>query len=400
MNLKFHDGHGREVRVTDSTAFIEMIRAKRIAQDTLIFDEDTRLWKPAGDYAEYRTAISEIESAAAPSYGAPVLSGLASFGEPADDERGKAWPLTLGVALLLAALTVTALTLIQFSFDPIQAAGHLLVVVAGAFVAAIISLLAWLLLLRNRKDMGLLFFSCCFFAVAIGYYALTASQVQSNRRAVEDTSAAMSEFLNDDGAAPQLDPAQYGSRGPFVRVLVEYLGQVRSDFTEMNTEIESLRLSDLLARPSLQDLAHIDVARERVQSLYQILDRYQERFNRRQEELPRKVAASGMSETESRSFVAGFDESRITGEREIAEFFEIERESAAKLDETLSFLAGRQHRYRFVADEIQFSSVKDLQHYQQLMSDIALLGQQENAWRVRSRANAQRGIDEFKKLAR
>lgn len=401
MSLKFHDYNGTEVRVPDSAAFAEMVRTKRILPDTLLFDDETGLWKRASDYPEYHSALSSLQNDAAASYGAPVLSGLASFGQPEDEETGRIWPLTLAVALLLGAMVIVGLTLIGYSRSPVEALTRLLIVIGGAMAGAVISFLVWLLLLRNRKDMGLLFFSCTFLVVALGHYALTAREARSRKIAVERVGATMTELLNGNRVeASKIDEDIYGSSTPFVKLMSEYSAQISADFGEMKAEFEALHLDRLLTSETLQDEAHIDAGRAKLTSMFEILDRYEDRFRTRQDDVPRRVAASDMSESEKLSFIAGFNRSRSAGDLQLAEFFEIERALAEKTDETLEFVRSRRGRYRTVGNSIQFASRQDIQLYNSHLQEITLLAEEESRWQARARDAGMRGLNEFKKLAK
>ncbi|HEV8486730.1 MAG TPA: hypothetical protein VGV87_24505 [Blastocatellia bacterium] len=401
MSLKFHDYNGTEVRVPDSAAFAEMVRTKRILPDTLLFDDETGLWKRASDYPEYYSALSSSQNAAAASYGAPVLSGLASFGQPEEEETGRIWPLTLAVALLLGAMVIVGLTLIAYSRSPVEALTRLLIVIGGAMAAAVISFLVWLLLLRNRKDMGLLFFSCSFLVIALGHYAQTAREARSRKIAVERVGATMTELLNGNRVeASRIDEDVYGSSTPFVKLMSEYSAQISADFGEMKAEFEALHLDRLLTSETLQDEAHIDAGRTKLTSMFEILDRYEDRFRTRQDDVPSRVAASDMSESEKLSFIAGFNRSRSAGDLQLAEFFEIERALAEKTDETLEFVRSRRGRYRTVGNSIQFASRQDIELYNSHLQEITLLAEEESRWQARARDASMRGLSEFKKLAK
>ena len=89
MTLKFHDYNGTEVLIPDSASFAEMVRSRRILPDTLLFDATTALWKRASDYPEYHSALLSLQNASAAAYGAPLLGGLASFGQPAERTGGE-----------------------------------------------------------------------------------------------------------------------------------------------------------------------------------------------------------------------------------------------------------------------------------------------------------------------
>ncbi len=401
MSLKFHDYNGTEVRVPDSAAFAEMVRTKRILPDTLLFDDETGLWKRASEYPEYHSASSRLQNAAAASYGAPVLSGLASFGQPDDEEGGRIWPLTLAVVLLLGAMVVVGLTLIGYSRSPIEALIRLLIVIGGAMAAAVISLLVWLLLLRNRKDMGLLFFSCSFLVVSLGHYALTAREARSRKVAVEKVGATMTDLMNGNRVeVSDIGQDRYGSSAPMVKLMSEYSAQISADFGEMKAEFEALHLDRLLTSETLQDVVHIDAGRARLQSMFETLDRYEDRFRTRQDDVPSRVAASDMSEAEKQSFLAGFSHSRSAGDRQLAEFFDIERAIAHKTDETLDFVRGRRGRYRTIGNSIQFASPQDIELYNSYLQELTLLAQEESRWQARARDASMRGLNEFKKLGK
>ena len=402
MALKFHDHNGTEVNVPDSGAFAEMVRTKRILPDTLLFDDQTGLWKRASEYPDYQSALSNSQNPTAPSYGAPVLSGLASFGQTDDDEEtGRAWPLTLAVALLLAAIAAVALTLIGYSSSPVEALTRLLIVIGGAMAAAVISLLVWLLFLRNKKDMGLLFFSCSFLVVAMAHYALTAREARSRKLAVEQMGATMTELMSGNRVeASKIDRDIYGSSAAMVKIMSEYSAQISADFGEMKDEFEALHLDRVLTSETLQDTVHIDAGRERIQSMLEILDRYEERLRTTQDEIPSRVAGSDMSESEKASFLAGFNQSRTAGDRQLAEFFNIERALARKTDETLGFVRSRQGRYRTVGSSIRFTSQQDIELYNSYLQEITLLAEEEARWQARAREASVRGLNEFKKLAK
>jgi hypothetical protein len=168
----------------------------------------------------------------------------------------------------------------------------------------------------------------------------------------------------------------------------------------MKAELEALQLDHLLTMDTLQDIAHIDAGRERLQSMLEILDRYEDRWRTRQDEVPRKVAATDMSESEKQGFLAGFNQSRPAGDRQLAEFFGIERALAHKTDETLDFVRSRRGRYRMVGSSIQFASRQDIELYNSYLQEITVLAEEEARWQARARDASARGLKEFKKLAK
>ena len=401
MSLKFHDHNGTEVMVPDSAAFAEMVRSRRILPDTLLFDDTTALWKRASDYPEYHSALSSLQNAGAASYGAPLLGGLASFGQPAEEDRGRIWPLTLALGLLLGGMVVSGVTLVGNSRSPVEAIMRLLAVIGGAMGAGLISFLVWLVLLRNRKDMGLLFFSCCFLVISIAHYGWAARQARSRKLAVEKVGATMTEVMNGNRVEiSDIDQETYGSNAPMVKIMTEYSARVSADFGEMKAEFEALHLDRLLTSATLQDVAHIDAGRDRIRSMLEILDRYEERLSARQDDIPSRVAASDMSEAEKRAFLAGFGNSRSTGDQRLAEFFGIERAIANKSDEALNFMRRRQGRYRTIGNSIQFSSRQDIDLYNSYLKELTALSTEEAQWQARAREAGLRGLKEFKKLAK
>ena len=401
MTLKFHDYNGTEVIIPDSAAFAEMVRSRRILPDTLLFDDTTALWTRASDYPEYHSALSSLQNAGAASYGAPLLGGLASFGQPAEEDRGRIWPLTLALGLLLGSLVFIGITLVGSSRSLVEALPRLLIVIGAAMGTGLISFLVWLVLLRNRKDMGLLFFSCCFLVICVAHYAWTAKQARARERAIAKVGATVSDLINGNRVEmSNIDRDTYGSLAPMVKILTEYSAQVSADFGEMKAELEALHLNLLLTSESTNDVAHIDDGRKRVHSMREVLDRYEERISARRDEMPSRVALSDMSEREKRSCLEGFENARPAGDQLLGEFFDIERAIANKLDETLTFLRGRWGRYKTTGNSIQFSSQRDIELYKAFVQELADLSEEEARWQARSREADLRWIKEIKKYAR
>lgn len=388
MNFKLHDEKGREVRVTDLATLTELVRRGQVTSSTLLFDEESCLWKRASEWPEYHAAVAADPSV--PSYGSLL------FGEPIQEEKPRAWPLVVSVCLIAFGVLLLTVSIISFT-DSAYAAGYRTGSVAGGtFLFGVVALLLWRTVLQKKKGVALLLFSCCFLAVAIYNSTAAFIEAQASRNAAEDIASMVDEMMSSGQVQP-LDEKKYGRSGPMVKLVNEYLAQLIADFGQMNKEFEAVSLETIFARETLQDTAHINAGQQRLLSMFEILDRYEALYRQRQDEVVAKVAASDISEPEKRSFMLGFNRTRESGVQQLAEFFGIERSFISKADEVLNFVRTRKGRYNFVGDVIQFTSSRDAEHYNALIAEVTDLAQKEVEWQTRARNRSREQLDKMRR---
>src|SRR5215216_2774650 len=197
MNFKFHDDNGNEVRVSDPALFARMVREGKVRSDTLLFDEQTTLWKRAWEYNEYYAALSDTnlapgEYAATPAYGASSLGDSADgsilFGASTSGPgRGREWSFAISALVLLAGIAMVLFATIKYSPSPFAAGRRLGLVTGNAVLFAVVSFLVSRFLLKRRRGAGLLLFACLFLGAAV-YHTVSAIREAKTERPPTKTS--------------------------------------------------------------------------------------------------------------------------------------------------------------------------------------------------------------------
>ena len=129
-----------------------------------------------------------------------------------------------------------------------------------------------------------------------------------------------------------------------------------------------------------------------------MLDRYESKIKQRADDVPNRVAASSMDDSQKREFIAGFNTTKDQGLRSLGEFFTIERSLVTKIEAIFNFMQSRQGRYKFAGDQIIFSSQRDVADYNGYLSDFNDVVEQENDWRMRAQSQSQEQLDKMQRM--
>jgi hypothetical protein len=408
MNFKFHDAYGREVRINDTALFAAYVRDGWIKADTLIYDEQTMLWKRAWELSEYHAASggnpNQAGYAAPPVYGAPAASGPAygamPYGYAAPEEQSSGtWAIALGIILLCASLMMVMITNVKFSLSPYRAGYRIGVLVVATGLIGVVAFVISRVALKHRRGIGLLLFAIGVLGVSLFQSVAAYREGQLAKNAMENMASTYKQYLDGNpSAAASLDEKQYGEFAPAIKVINEYLQGEQSDTLEMNQEMTALHLENMLTRETLQDGRHINEGQQRVSAMREMLDRYEARLRRRADDIPFKINATAMDENQKREFLNGFNATKDRGLNDIKEFFEIERAIADNLEELLSFMATRQGRYRFTGSQVTFISPGDVSSYNRYLSTIRTVAQREDDWRMKMQQHGREQIEQMQKL--
>jgi hypothetical protein len=405
MDFKFHDENGGEVRVTDRGWFIRLVGEGRIKADTLLFDAQTSLWKRAWELGEYHEALASMNAgqtgyAATPFYGAQGPNAWQGYGQvPAGEQPRRQWALGLALFIFFSSLAMVLYTSLKYSPSAYRAGYRFGIVMVGSLFIALLALLIWQFALKRAKGMGVLMFAGGFLLLSIIQSAATYREGRRARLAVTDiTSIAQQMMSGGEVSTKDFDDKKYGDMAPMVRIVGDYAKEMQSDMLAMNKEMEDLGLDTMLKRETLQDAEHINGGKKRLQTMREILDRYESRLRQRAEDVPGRVAASGMDDSQKREFISGFNATKDQGLRDISEFFAIERAFISKTEELLDFMRSRQARYKFTGDQVLFSSQRDVEAYNGYLTEINNIAQQENDWRLRSQSRSQEQLNKMQRM--
>ena len=434
MNFRFHDAYGREVLINDPALFNAYVRDGWIKAETLIFDEQTGLWKRAWEMGEFHAASGgnyrQPEYGAPPdyqtppnygaqpnyqtppnynpppAYGAPGPSGAAygatsyGYGYTAPEEQASGTgAIALGVVLLCASFMAVMITSLKYSLSPGRAGYRIGVMLVFAALIGVVAFVIQKAAFKNRRGIGLLLLGIGVFGVAIFQSVAAYREGQAARNTIDNMASQLRGYM--DGKTPSgsdFDAAKYGELAPAVKVISEYIQGVQTDMLAMNGEMEALHLETMLTRETLQDGSHIDGGKQRVNSMREMLERYESKLRQRADDIPVKINAASMAEDQKREFLNGFNSTKDKGLADIREFFEIERAFANKLDELFDFMRGRQGRYRFSGGQVLFNSTGDATVYNSHLTDIRTIAQREDAWRVKMQRQGSEQIEQMQKL--
>ncbi len=405
MDFIFHDQNGGEVRVTDRAWFIRLVGEGRIKADTLIFDTQTSLWKRAWELGEYHEALANINSgqagyAATPFYGAQGSNAWQGFGQATfDAQPERQWALGLALVIFFGSLALVFYTTLKYSSSAYRVGYRVGVVMGGSLFIALLAFLIWQFALKRAKGMGVLMFAGGFMVLAVIQSAVAYREGQRDRRAVADITSTMQQMMSGgELSSKESDDKKYGEMAPMVKIVTDYAKDMQSDMLAMNKEMEALQLDTMLKRETLQDTEHINGGRNKLQNMREMLDRYESRIKQRADDVPNRVAASSMDDSQKREFIAGFNTTKDQGLRNLGEFFTIERSLVTKIEEIFNFMQSRQGRYKFTGDQILFSSQRDVEAYNGHLSDINQIVQQENDWRMRAQSHTQEQLDKMQRM--
>ena len=405
MDFIFHDQNGGEVRVTDRAWFIRLVGEGRIKADTLLFDTQTSLWKRAWELGEYHEALANINSgqagyAATPYYGAQGQNAWQGFGQPpAEEQPQRQWALALSLCIFFGSFALVIYTTLRHSSSASRAGVRVSIVMVGSLFIALLAFLIWQFALKRAKGMGVLMFAGGFMVLALIQSVAAYREGQRDRLAVADITSTMQQMMSGGELSSKgSDDKKYGEMAPMVKIVTDYAKDMQSDMLAMNKEMEDLHLDTMLKRETLQDSEHINGGKERLQTMSEMLDRYESRIKQRADDVPNKVAASSMDDSQKREFIEGFNTTKDQGLRNMGEFFAIERSLVTKIEEIFDFMQSKQGRYKFAGDQIIFTSQRDVADYNGYLSDINQIVQQENDWRMRAQSQSQEQLDKMQRM--
>jgi hypothetical protein len=405
MNFKFHNERGEEVRVTDPSAFKALVDAGHIKADTLLFDEQTSLWKRAAEYDTYQEIIKlQVNPyTEAPSYGAPLPFApppqAPMFDTPAyDPEPDRGWLIVLSVVLLLIGAALTIYSMVNFSASAYDAGYRLGQMMVATVFAAIISLVIWLAPRKKSIQAGLCIFAAGFLCASLLTSANAWREYRLNRVVNEDIASMLNDLLHNQNIKPQdISEKRYGKDAPIMKVCYEYYQAMQSDFNNMTQQFQEMGVESLLQKETLQDLAHIEEGQKRVQALLEIVDKTEALQRQRADEVISKINSADLPEKSKRDFLNGFNSTKDQGFQQLGEFFTIEREIFAKIDEMLNFVRSAKGRYSFVGENLIFKSTRDVEIYNRHFEELTQLAQRETAWQERARQQGQERINRLQK---
>jgi hypothetical protein len=420
MNLRFTDATGNQTWIRDAATFNTMVEAGQITPESMLYDESLGAWRRADGLPEFHAAYRRRNPQAGPYsevplYGVPATEAIYGgadsspqqppsvlFGtlQPEPPQEGT-WPSTTGMISIVVGALLIMFVSIKYSSSA-YTAGYRVGVVAGISLwIALGAFLVWRFALNKRKGMGLLIFGAGFFLVCT-YQSLSAvNDSKLSGLAEADIGALLKKAMNGEPIEPKdYDEKTYGAAAPMLKIMNDYMTGLQADSMKMNEEMTRLRLETLLTEETLRNAEQITRGQARLQSMREIMDRYESLFKQRANDLPAKVMSSDVDEKIKREFLNGFNQTKDQGLRMLSQLFEIERRFASKAEEMLDFVKQRQGQYRFLGSTIQFASRQDELEYNRLVDQVNKIAEEETEWQEQAQRQMRRKYEDFQKATK
>jgi hypothetical protein len=415
MNFKFHDDKGNEVRIFDPNHFIALVKNKTIQSDTLLFDEETRLWKPADKWEAFHWALQTLHAQQnpypypAPNTEIPIYGATPMGAMPAnpyspinyaayESEPPRTWRLIVASLVFILGMGLIIFSMFQFSRSAYEAGQILGQSIVWSFLAFIIALVIWLVPHRKSKITGFAILAVCFFFASIITSAKAWFDYRTGTATMTDIAAMLEQINNDQTIQLEdINEKRYGSYTPMVRICYEYFQNVKGDFQQLNQKFEDLQINNLLQKETYQDAAHLDNGKKRIQSALESLDQIESLQRQRTDEVVEKINRASLPLDIKEDFVHGFNATKEQELAEISEFFAIERKVYVKIDEILNFMKQSLGKYSFQSGQLIFKSTAAAQTYNDYLSEIEELATQEDEWKQNAARRGQENLNRVQK---
>jgi hypothetical protein len=407
MNYKFHDEHGREIRIADMDSFRRFVEIGAIQDNTLLFNEETGLWQPASEQDIYHQISAPIQGQATvtevsvPTYGRDSVDNT-PIPDSLENKPGPhgTWLFILAVILLgiCAAMILFAIT--DLSTAEGQTEYQMDQFLKGTTFTILIAYLVCRSLRKKSNELKFFIFAVGFLVQTSFNFLILQQEYQTQKASVDTLITGLKDLNTDkDLEAKDFSETKYGKFAPIIKVSYEYFQTVQGDFKNLCTEFDKLNFDTLLTEETLQDAAHIDEGQKRIQKMIEIVDSAEMLQRKRDDEVLLKMQDSGAPENVTRRFMTGFNNTREQRLAKLGEFFAIERAIAKKLDEVLNFVRKNRGKYYFVDEQLNFKSTRDADIYNRYLDELLELADRETQWQEERMKRSLEAIDKMQKQA-
>jgi hypothetical protein len=406
MNFNFYDAYGQEISVTDTNQFIELVARGVIHNNTLLFETASNLRQPAWQWQEYQQAIAVLNQrqrengitpasyaatspafqAASQGMGYPVVPttqkneiSLFSTIEPEEESKtGKILTIVLSVLLFGAALVLLILTGAVFASSPEEAGRLVGEPVGQAFAMAVLFSLFWRIILKKSKRVAYLVISMIFCATAIFNFLGAFTEARASHIYLQEYRSFYDKF-NSGVPLParSFSELSYGKNASLLQASYDFFASFQNDQMEKAKELKELHTETLYANDSLRDVKTIDDARRRLATTIEVINKYEALQGQRFEAMVLRVGSLKIESRGKEEFLTSFTRSFGESFQTAQQLHEVQRTLLRKMDVMLYFMRGKQGSYRFVNDQIKFSSLRDSALYNQHYSEFEALAQRE-----------------------
>ncbi len=169
--------------------------------------------------------------------------------------------------------------------------------------------------------------------------------------------------------------------------LNEYLNQVIANSNAYLTELEAIGYDTLLDGDRIRRDTDLDESQFILARAEVIVDKYEELNVQTAYDFRDNVAEQAISEESKESFRASFDESLAPSIERASQIWDLERQTLAKVDELLRFLAMSQSSWTTESDQYVFETDKNVEIFNKILGEINTMTEEQEALRALSANN-------------
>ena len=293
----------------------------------------------------------------------------------------------LPAAFILVSMVILGVTSSKYYVDPaVGFADEIATMTGHSFIIAAVSYLIWRFF-QKKKGIGLLYFSIILLAVSSYRCVNMMEEVYTARRTTEQATAFAKEFKNilkniveNEEVEPKMfDRRTYGELTPILQALNSYKVQLQKTFVELREEMKGPSLVSLVAsRVKPENISSPKLIKEGKAKLgmyRSVLEKYaallKEREQKLFQDLVEIITYSAIPHERKQELLTTFDSEagNVLG-IDTAKVFEI---FISLIDETtgfLTFLEGKQGKYKVVGKLVLFESQEDADTYNNYRKEI------------------------------
>ncbi len=194
----------------------------------------------------------------------------------------------------------------------------------------------------------------------------------------------------EDGRMAPIETDESAASGELAileATLNEYLNQVIANSNAYLTELEAIGYDTLLDGDRIRRDTDLDESQFILARAEVIVDKYEELNVQTAYDFRDNVAEQAISEESKESFRASFDESLAPSIERASQIWDLERQTLAKVDELLRFLAMSQSSWTTESDQYVFETDKNVEIFNKILGEINTMTEEQEALRALSANN-------------
>ncbi|MBD7913259.1 DUF3053 family protein [Clostridium cibarium] len=272
------------------------------------------------------------------------------------------------------------------------------------FGSIVIITILFLLGTKVFKKNGILFaFSIIFFlgssGIIVSTFKTIGDEYLANKAGEEKLISLCNSIANEqDISGESYEKSQYGELTPLLNVIRDYGTKYRSLSNDINENISSIGIDNILKPNSLGNSEQIKTSKKKLEDTVKIIDKTEAECNDLIANLDKSVSNMELPQKYKTDFLNGFRKSQLKDGKNLTELFKVQKEIFSKANSFLDFLLSSQGKYVIKDNKMLFYTNADLDKASVFIKDIKNLAQKETEIQDKMTKSKNKGLDDLNKL--